>query len=346
MTCDPNINCIIGKNGVGKTNFLDSIYYLAFCKSNLLPQDNLNVHYNERSFLLQGTFREEKNTHKVVCSYSSEEKEKRVSCNDKKYSRFSDHIGLIPLIFISPADITLINESGSERRRFIDSYIAQYDKEYLQHLLHYNKILTQRNAILKQSQKIDYTYLEVLDVKLQNFAESIFKTRTQVVAELAEQAITFYKQIHQYDECEISYESQLQKGNLRDLLQGSFERDCILGHTSIGIHRDDIIFSFNGGLLKQSGSQGQKKSFLLALKFAQYQSLYQKKQMHPILLLDDLFDKLDAERTKKVFEIIEGQEFGQIFITDTDKALLEAFISQKQYSGTFWKLENGNMIAG
>ena len=343
MECDSSINCIIGKNGVGKTNLLDSIYFLASCKSNIISNDSLNVNNSQTAFLIQGDFFDNKKQYRITCSYDNTEKEKRIICNDKKYSRFSDHIGLIPIIFICPADISLINGGGSERRKFIDNYISQYDSDYLHNLVSYHKILNQKNTILKQDKKIDYTYLEIIDNQLCIYAETIYAKRKDAISELEKITVSYYQTISNIDECSLKYESQLNLQSFEHLLHKNFEKDTILGYTSSGIHRDDINFIFNTGLLKHGGSQGQKKSFLLALKFAQYQSLQEKKKQSPILLLDDLFDKLDSERTKRVFDIVEGQEFGQIFITDTDKALLETFFSHKKNCGTFWKFEQGTL---
>jgi len=343
LKCDPKINCIIGKNGIGKTNLLDSIYYLSFCKSNIVTNDSLNVKQDEESFLIKGSYLIKERELQVNCAYTAKEKSKQISCDGKKYTRFSDHIGLLPLIFISPSDISLINGGGSERRRFIDTYISLYNKQYLQDLVSYNKILAQRNSLLKQVSKIDYTYLSIIDESLIKHGISIYNFRKEAIIELSKIATTYYKSISEKDDCEIVYDSQLNEKSFSEILEKSFERDSILGYTSHGVHRDDLSFSFNGGILKTAGSQGQKKSFLLALKFAQYQSTQAKMKTSPILLLDDLFDKLDTERTKKVFDIIDNQEFGQIFITDTDKALLETFFARKEYNGTFWKLDNGKI---
>lgn len=343
IECDESINCIIGKNGVGKTNLLDSIYFLAACKSNIITNDSLNVNNSKTAFLIQGNFIDNKKEYKIACSYDSIEKEKRIICNDKKYARFSDHIGLIPIIFICPADISLINGGGSERRKFIDTYISQYDTEYLQNLVAYHKILNQRNTILKQDKKIDYTYLEIIDSQLCEYAELIYAQRKAAISELEKITVSYYQAISNTDECAFQYDSQRNQQPFEQLLQKNFEKDSILGYTTAGVHRDDITFLFNSGFLKHGGSQGQKKSFLLAIKFAQYQSLQEKKKQSPIILLDDLFDKLDSERTKKVLDIVDGQEFGQIFITDTDKALLETFFFQTKNAGTFWKFEQGSI---
>lgn len=338
--CNPNINCIIGQNGVGKTNILDSIYYLAFCKSNIVSSDTLNIKHGENSFIINGVFSDKKTSFKVSCGYT--DGEKTISYNEKKYTKFSEHIGIIPLIFISPSDIVLINGSSSERRKFIDSYISLYNREYLQNLVLYNKLLAQRNSLLKQS-NIDYTYISILDEKLIESGNFIFEERKKTIIDLSKETTKYYQNICSNDECSITYESQLNSNSLAELLEKNFNKDKILTYTSNGIHRDDLEFNFNNSVLRNSGSQGQKKSFLLALKFAQYHSIRNKKKTFPILLLDDLFDKLDKERTSKVYDIIGSEDFGQIFITDTDKMLLHTFVEQHKNNGSFWLLENGEI---
>lgn len=338
--CNANINCIVGQNGVGKTNILDSIYYLAFCKSNIVANDAQHVQHGCDAFMIQGEF-ESGNQHlKIHCAYRN--KEKAISCNEKKYSRFSEHIGLIPLVYISPADSALILEGASERRKFIDSFISIFDKNYLQHLLTYNTLLAQRNSLLK-TKRIDYTYVSIIDERMAIAATEIFTTRKRIIADFSEQVSEWYARIDPNDECSVQYESQLNTMEMSDLLKQNFEKDSILTHTSAGVHRDDLLFQFNGGLLKTNASQGQRKSFLLALKFAQYFAIKEKKQMFPILLLDDLFDKLDKERTQKIIDLIESDDFGQIFITDTNKLLLHSFFETHKNHSSLWILENGEL---
>lgn len=334
------IHGIIGKNGVGKTNILDSIYYLAFCKSNIATSDTQNVMHGYDSFSIQGLFEHDSTSYKIHCGYRASTKEKTIVCNDTKYTKFSDHIGLIPLVFVSPADMILINGGGSERRKFIDAYISLYNKEYLQNLLTYNKLLAQRNALLKQG-RVDATYISIIDEQLADASTAIFTIRNQEIQELSELVSALYSKIATSEECMLAYQSQLHDTSALQGLQRNLEKDSILSFTSFGIHRDDIDFMFNDIGIKHAGSQGQKKSFLLALKFAQYQIIQRKTGVLPILLLDDLFDKLDKERTSKVFDVIEGEEFGQIFITDTDKMLLHTFFEARKQTGNFHMFEDG-----
>lgn len=343
--CNDSVNCIIGKNGVGKTNILDAIYYLSFCKSNLISKDELNVRHGETAFAINGTYDVDDVIMKVSCAYDSTEKNKIVKCNDKKYTRFADHIGLLPLVFVSPSDISLITDGSVERRKFLDSYISMYNHEYLNKLLSYNKLLQQRNAMLKEPNGFDETYLSILDDKLSMLGTAIFQVRQKAVAELSERTKKFYTTISSTEETGIIYESQLQNNDMKFLLDKNYERDKFLSYTSVGIHRDDLLFTFDNELLKNVASQGQKKSFLLALKFAQYQLTKEfKNGQKPILLLDDLFDKLDKTRANNIFNIVEQEEFGQIFITDTDKMLLSSIFEQKKSRGVFWNLEDGKII--
>lgn len=334
------IHGIIGKNGVGKTNILDSIYYLAFCKSNIALSDTQNVMHGCDSFSIQGVFEHNTAQYKVHCGYKAPTKEKIIVCNDTKYAKFSDHIGLIPLVFVSPADMLLINGSGGDRRKFIDAYISLYNKEYLQQLLVYNKLLAQRNALLKQG-RVDVSYLAIVDHQMSEACTSIYTIRKQAIEELSVIVNRLYSQIANTEECSLAYDSQLHTMNAFEGLQKNVEKDLILTFTSFGVHRDDINFMYNNVPIKQVGSQGQKKSFLLALKFAQYQIIHQKTGVLPILLLDDLFDKLDKERTSKVFDVIEGESFGQIFITDTDKMLMHTFFEARKQTGNFHVFEDG-----
>ena len=336
------IHAIIGKNGVGKTNILDSIYYLAFCKSYIANSDVQNVMIGANSFAIQGIFEHNASHFKIHCGYKIDTKEKTILCNDTKYTKFSDHIGLIPIVFVSPADMVLINGSGSERRKFIDAYISLYNKEYLNHLLAYNKLLAQRNVILKQG-SVDATYIAIIDEKMAEHMNAIFTIRNQSIYELSSLLASLYHQISSFEDCKLQYQSQLHQIDAFNGLHKSIEKDIVLTYTSFGIHRDDIRFVFNNSEIKQVGSQGQKKSFLLALKFAQYQLLYTKTGVLPILLLDDLFDKLDKERTAHVFDVIEGEQFGQIFITDTDKALLHTFFEARKQTGHFHELKDGKL---
>ena len=342
--CNESVNCLIGKNGVGKTNVLDAIYYLSCCKSNLLANDALNVMHGENSFILQGLYESDTASLKISCSYNQDDKTKVIKNNDKKYSRFSEHIGVIPVVFVSPADIAIINEGGTERRKFLDSFISMYNREYLTNLLVYNKLLLQRNTLLKQGSGFDQTYFSILDEKMSLAGKAIYEERQKAVKLLAEQTRKFYAEISKTEECSIEYSSQLTQNDMKSLLEKNFERDKILTYTSVGVHRDDLTFCFNDELIKNVASQGQKKSFLLALKFAQYQLI--KEFNHgekPLLLLDDLFDKLDKDRAQNIYDLVENQDFGQIFITDTDKVLLHSIFEKRKETGTFWLVDDGKI---
>ena len=343
--CNESLNCLVGKNGVGKTNVLDAIYYLSFCKSNVLANDAMNIKHDESSFIIQGTYNIDEALVKVSCAYEQVNKQKVVKCNEQKYTRFSDHIGLIPIVFVSPNDVLLINEGGAERRKFLDAFISMYNHEYFSNLLTYNKLLQQRNSLLKQEQAIDETYLSILDEKLSILGYAIYEERKKAVQELSQLTKKFYAEISTTEECSISYISQLHQGNMKEMLAKSIERDKYLTYTSVGIHRDDLQFYFNENLIKNVASQGQRKSFLLALKFAQYQLITEfKNGQKPILLLDDLFDKLDQDRAKNIFDMIDRQNFGQIFITETDKIMLQAVFEQRKGDGAFWQVTDGGVI--
>lgn len=344
FNCNDSINCLIGKNGVGKTNILDAIYYLSFCKSNLLANDAANVRNGENSFMIQGTYDVDDVQMKVSCAYNQTDKSKVILCNEKKYSRFSDHIGLLPVVFVTPSDVALINESGVERRKFLDAFVSMYNREYFNNLLTYNKLLAQRNALLKQEAGVDETYLSILDEKLSVVGRALYDERKKAVAELSRYTQEYYSRISSSEACSIVYDSQLNKGEMNALLAKNRERDKVLTYTTVGVHRDDLQFYFGDNLIKNVASQGQKKSFLLAMKFAQYQLITVFKNGNkPILLLDDLFDKLDSDRAKKIFEIVENQDFGQIFITDTDKILLQEIFTDRAQSDIFFRVENGSI---
>lgn len=338
------MNCIIGKNGVGKTNLLDAIYYLSICKSNFGILDGMCVTKNADFFLLQGDFEKEEVPFSILCSYHSETKKKNVKCNGRKYDRVSEHIGTIPVVFITPSDITLINGGGGERRKFIDVFISQLSREYLQALLKFNKLLQQRNKLLKnKDQKPDSDLFNVLDVQLIAVSEKIHIERKQVVEALIPDVKEFYNRISGREEISIEYHSSLNEKKYRDILQKNFNRDIVLQHTSAGIHRDDISFYIDGFNLKQGGSQGQKKSFLLALRFAQYKYLNSIVGEKPLLLLDDLFDKLDYERCNNIIKIVLSDTFGQIFISDTDKTYIGEMLKQEGEESRLFLIEDGKL---
>ena len=324
------INCIIGPNGVGKTNLLDSIYYLSFCKSCFNNIDTANINFDEKYFSIQGTYSKSNGDNDIFHCALSKDKKKVFKKNDKQYERLSDHIGQVPLIMITPYDILLINGGADERRKYFDAFISQFDNDYLVTVINFNRLLADRNKLLKyETGDIDKDLLSVLNERMAYFGEKIFKKRKEVLENISPLFQKYYNQISDSEIVSIGYESQLHKNNLLTMFDNSFERDKILGYTSAGIHRDDFSFLMNGNPVKNFGSQGQKKTFLLALKFTQQEFTYSKTGIKPILLLDDLFDKLDKSRVQQIISVISSELFGQIFISDTDKSNLSTLFPKE-----------------
>jgi len=319
------INCFIGNNGVGKTNILDSIYFLAFCKSWLNPIDSQNIRYGSDYFMIKGNFQFSDLIETISCGLKNGRK-KSFKRNSKEYSKLSEHIGLIPLVTVSPYDSDLIIGGSEERRRFIDIIISQFDKEYLDKLLKYNRILTQRNQLLKQfaSQgKFDMESLEIWDVQLIAHGNVLYQKRTEYIKNIIPIFNKYYRYISSDTESvSLEYKSQLNEANFDDLLKNSLEKDRILQYSTIGTHKDDLIFYLNANPLKKNASQGQQKTYLIALKLAQFDYIKQIGGIKPILLFDDIFDKLDSERVKQIIHLVADNNFGQIFITDTNKERL------------------------
>lgn len=305
-----------GRNGSGKTNLLDAIHYLSFCKGFLNPSDIQNIHLKEGFFLVEGKFNSDDSIISLSCGLKRGQP-KVFKRNGKEYERLSEHIGQIPLVVIAPTDIVLLSGGSEERRKFMDSVISQYDRSYLDALIRYNRVLKQRNALLRQGSP-DRTMLEVFDLQLSEFAAPIFEARTKFIAIAEPLLLQFYTEMSGGNErVNMRYESQLQNGQLEDLLKHSLERDLALQYTTEGIHKDDIELEINGYSLKRFASQGQQKTMLIALKLAQFDVLHQAKNILPLLLLDDIFEKLDEQRITALLNLIAQGHFGQIFITDS-----------------------------
>lgn len=318
----PQVNAFAGANGAGKTNLLDAIHYLALCKSYFNPIDSQHIKKGEDWFMVQGEFDREDVPDLISCSLKKNQK-KQFKRNKKDYQRLADHIGLFPLVMISPNDTAIVTEGSEERRKFMDNVISQTDNHYLDILIQYNKILLQRNSLLKQVREtgvLDLGLLEVLNLQLADVGGRIFERRNQFMDEFLPEFERYYAFLTEAaEEVSLRYESPLMGTDFETLLRDSLEKDRVLERTSQGIHKDDLLFSIHDGMpLKKFGSQGQQKSFLIALKLAQYSFLRSKKKYKPLLLLDDIFDKLDEHRTKKLMQLVSDDEFGQIFITDTD----------------------------
>jgi DNA replication and repair protein RecF len=314
------VNAFSGDNGAGKTNLLDAIHYLSLCKSYFNPIDSQQIKHGSDFFMLQGIFKKNDDEDTVSCSLKRNQK-KQFKRNKKEYSRLADHIGLFPLVMISPNDSIIITEGSEERRRFMDNVISQTDSYYLDLLINYNRILQSRNGLLKQQRQgaIDLDLLSVYDAQLVEPGDKIYIQRKLFMESFTKLFNKHYSFLtNNAEPVTLFYESQLNKSNFPDLLSQSAERDQILERTTSGIHKDDLIFMVNDMPLKKFGSQGQQKSFLIALKLAQYNYLIDKKGYKPLLLLDDIFDKLDDKRIKRLMEMVSQDEFGQIFITHTN----------------------------
>lgn len=313
------LNCFVGQNGIGKTNLLDAIHYLAFSKSYFNTVDSQNIRHNEPFFMIQGVF--EKNNEQVELQCSVKRNQKKVfKRNQLEYEKLSDHIGFIPVVMISPADNELIYESSEIRRKFIDSIISQYDRHYLDHLVQYTHVLKQRNALLRNFFEQNYFDKETLDIwtdQLINYGAKIVETRTNFLKEFQPLFNKNYEFISLSKEhVALNYLNSV-KGDFKQELENCIAKDRMLNYTSVGPHKDDLEFLINGFPVKKFASQGQQKSFLLGLKLAQYEFMKAKKIISPLLLLDDIYDKLDELRFNRLIELVGGDEFGQVFITDT-----------------------------
>jgi DNA replication and repair protein RecF len=322
----PNINCISGNNGEGKTNLLDAIYYLSMTKSAFSASDKFNFRHGTEEFSLSGAYRMENGLSSRFALKMNSRGEKKVRRDDKQYPKVSDHIGALPIVMVSPADISMISDSGEERRRFANAVLSQMDREYMSSLQQYNRLLLQRNRMLKGAE-LDLALLEVMDMRMSALAEPVYHARKRFVEELKPIVSDCYQALSGGSESiGIEYDSELSKASLEDLLASSLEKDKVLKYTSSGIQRDDFLFTMNGHPIRRFGSQGQQKSFLVALKFAQYEIMKRNYGFAPILLLDDVFDKLDMSRISNLLQMVASNDFGQIFITDSNKVRMSAIV--------------------
>jgi DNA replication and repair protein RecF len=340
-------NCFVGNNGMGKTNLLDAIYYLSFCKSFFNPIDTQNIKHEAPFFSIQGWINKNGELHEIFCGVKRGHK-KQFKHNKKEYDRLSDHIGLYPLVMISPSDIELIWDGSEVRRKFMDSIISQYDKYYLEKLIAYNHVLQQRNALLKQfadSRTFDSTNLEIWDDQLIIYGEEIVKIRKHFLDEF----IPLFSKNYQFisdskEEVTLEYESKLSHHSFKALLMSNLDRDRVVQHTGVGPHKDDLEFKLMGNSLKKFASQGQQKSYLLALKLAQFELIKDKKHTKPLLLLDDIYDKLDAERFAKIINLVSGEGYGQVFITDTHLERIKEQFEQQKTEYRIFKVNKGNVV--
>lgn len=323
------INCFVGKNGIGKTNVLDAIYHLSYGKSYFNPLAVQNIKHGEEFFVIDGEFEINERNEQIICSLKKGQK-KILKRNGKIYDKFSEHVGFIPLVIISPADRDLIVEGSETRRKFMDSVISQLDSQYLKQLIQYQKVMSQRNALLKYfalNFVFDNDTLSIYNEQLDTFGKYIFEKRKDFI----EQFIPIFNTHHQaitdsQETVQLVYESHLFENNLLTLLEENINKDRALHYTSVGIHKDDLSFEIDNFPIKKFGSQGQQKSFLIALKLAQFEFLKTQSGLKPILLFDDIFDKLDESRVAKIVEMVNSDTFGQLFISDTHPERTEKIV--------------------
>ena len=338
---DSKINCFVGKNGIGKTNVLDAIYHLAYGKSYFNPLAVQNIKHNEEFFVIDGEFEKAERNEQIVSSFKKGQK-KILKRNGKPYEKFSDHIGFIPLVIISPADNDLIIEGSETRRKFIDSVISQLDSSYLQQLIQYQKIISQRNALLKYfalNHVFETDTLSIYNEQLNDLGQNIFEKRKQFIDDF----LPIFNKHHQAisgseEKVQLVYESHLFEGTTLQLLEQNLAKDRALQYTSVGIHKDDLAFQIDGFPIKKFGSQGQQKSFLIALKLAQFEFVKKQSGEKPILLFDDIFDKLDETRVSKIVAMVNQEEFGQLFISDTHPERTESIVKTTHQSYKIFSL--------
>ena len=342
----PNINCISGNNGEGKTNLLDAVYYLSMTKSAFASSDKFTFRHGTEEFSIAGTYRMENGLASRFALKMTTKGEKKVKRDDKPYNKVSEHVGVLPVVMVSPADISMVSESGEERRKFVNAVLSQMDHEYLVALQQYNRLLLQRNKMLKDMNP-DRSLLEVIDMRMAALADPIYKARKKFVEDLKPIVSEYYRLVSGgSEEVDITYETEMDKAPLDQLLAASYDRDRALRYTSSGLQRDDFGFTMNGWPLRRHGSQGQQKSFLVSLKFAQYEIMKRSYGFAPLLLLDDVFDKLDMGRISNLLQMVSGKDFGQIFITDSNKVrmsgIVDVLTQDRDYfetsAGTFKKI--------
>ena len=346
FTFTEKVICFVGDNGAGKTNILDAIHYLSQTKSYFNHIDAQNIQFDENYFMLKGVFKKDEHDAEIQCNIIEGEG-KSIKNNQKKYKRFSEHIGQFPIVIISPTDTNLILEGSEVRRKYLDSSIAQYKQSYLQLLIQYNKTIKQRNSLLKQFSDRNYfdeITLDIYDKQLVETGSIIHRERTNFLKELTPVFNKYYADISDSKEdVNLNFKSQLTDNDYSKILKDSLVKDRASNYTQCGIHKDDILFEMNGYPIKKIGSQGQQKSFLIALKLAQFEFIKNQIGFKPILLLDDIFDKLDDNRVLKLISFVNQNVFGQVFITDTHKERSEAILTKANILYTIFLIEKGKL---
>jgi len=343
----PRINCFTGNNGVGKTNILDAIHYLSLTKSFSNIIDSANIRHGYDFFIVEGVFSGNGNEDTIYCSFHRQ-KQKILKRNGKEYRKLTEHIGKFPVVMISPFDSALITEGSEERRKFMNKIISQYDQVYLDAVLNYNRALQQRNRLLKdygRTGSFDPEVISVFDMQLKKFGEYIHKCRLKLINELVPVFNDYYSFISGGNEIvNLVYRSGLSEKSFDELLSESLKKDIALEYTTAGVHKDDLIFELEGFPVKSLGSQGQQKSFVVALKLAKFDYIGKKAGFPPVMLLDDIFDKFDSERVEKIIKLVGNHRFGQIFITDTDESRMKKILSDLNLDHRLFRIEKDGTI--
>jgi len=338
------VNCLVGDNGAGKTNVMDAIYYLSMCKSSLPMTDTQSIRHGEEGFLVEGQYvSDEEKNERIVCSFTRKGG-KVLKRNGKEYERLADHVGLVPAVIVSPADNALISDAAEEGRRYLNACISQLDRPYLANVMRYNAVLAERNRLLKMQP--DETMLAIYDDQLTDYGTKIHAAR-QAFAERLQPVVAEYYRILSGDreEVELHYKSELGERPFDEILRAARQKDLVNEYTTSGIHRDDLTLRIGGYPLRKYGSQGQQKSFLIALKLAQYAVVAEACGEKPILLLDDLFDKLDAGRVEQLIRLVSDEAFGQIFITDCNPTRLKSILDEAGGEYALFTVANGEIAS-
>ncbi len=342
LTLSPKTNCFIGHNGAGKTNVLDAVYFLSFCHSASNPSDAQVIRHGQDFLMLEGNY-DDGEPVSVTCGMKRGQK-KHFKRNKKEYRRLSEHIGLIPIVLVSPADTYLIDGGSEERRRLMDVVIAQTDTLYTDTLNRYNKALQQRNTLLKQDEEPDPEMMDIFEEQMALTGESIYRSRAAFAEALTPLFQQYYERIAGGRErVALSYVSHCQRGPLLEVIRRDRWKDRAIGYSLHGVHRDDLEIMLDGHPMKREGSQGQQKTFVIALKLAQFELIRQTRRTTPLLLLDDIFDKLDAQRVEQIVNLVSGDDFGQIFITDTNREHLDQILATSAHDYKIFGVEDGEV---
>ena len=342
----PKVNCFVGQNGEGKTNVLDAIYFLSLTKSTANSIDSANIRHGEEMMMVQGIY-DLNGIEEEISIGMKQHQKKHVRRNKKEYKRLTEHIGLLPLIIASPNDATIISGGSEERRRLMDMVISQYDTEYMTALLTYNKALQQRNAMLKAEEEPNPDIMNIYEEMMAENGERIYAKRQAFIEEFTPVFQQFYAVISGGNEqVTLRYNSHCQRGPLLDIIQRDRQKDRIVGYSLHGIHKDDLEMNLDGYPIKREGSQGQNKTYMISLKLAQFDFLKRTgSKTTPLLLLDDIFDKLDAQRVEQIVSLVSGDAFGQIFITDTNREHLDKILEQSQGNYKIFHVRGGEITS-